>query len=143
MILLLRDPLEIYVRAYGKNLSLMSVYCDNIRAFEAFSGEKLLVAYDDLVMSDSAIERIFSFLGIDTAFNPSLMSEVRRESVTWYKENQPSGSQTEGRTELLRFHQTSLAPAEVVAVWKFIRSRLNSVQMKYLRRWKDINGDIA
>ncbi len=49
LILLLRDPVETFVRAYSSRMESMSLYCDNIAVFHDFPGTKLLVPYDDLV----------------------------------------------------------------------------------------------
>lgn len=139
MILLLRDPLEIFVRAYQKTLGEMSGYCDNITAFHDFPGEKLLVTYDDLVTTDSSMERIFHFLGIGESFDPTAMAAVRHDSVNWYDQNQPTGSQTRGQADKLRFHRSALTPAEMAAVWDYIGERLDRDQMQYLAKWRDID----
>ncbi len=115
-------------------------YCDNISVFETFPGQKLLVTYDDLVTSNHAIAQIFSFLGIGDAFDASLMNDIRRESVAWYNEKQPSRSQTEGRPDFLNFHQSSLELKEIVSLWNYIRSRLSDVEMQHLSKWGIAEG---
>lgn len=139
LILLLRDPVETFVRAYGSRMEGLSLYCDNIAVFHDFPGSKLLVPYDDLVASDATMARIFDFLGIGAFFRPAAMTAAREDSVTWYNTNQSTGSQTGGRPDLLRFHQSSLTPAEISGVWDYIGTRLGSAQMSYLSRWKSVD----
>lgn len=67
------------------------------------------------------------------------MTTAREDSVAWYNKNHPTGSQTGGRPDRLRFHQSSLTPAEIAAVWDFIGTRLGSAHMPYLSRWKGVD----
>ncbi len=71
------------------------------------------------------------------------MTDVREDSVAWYNTNQPTGSQTGGRPDRLRFHQSSLTSAEIAAVWDFIGTRLSCAQMSYLSRWKSVDHAAA
>lgn len=135
LILLLRDPVETFVRAYDRTMAHMSGYCENVQVFHDFPGPKLLVHYDDLVTTDAAMERIFAFLGIAECFSHAAMTTAREGSVAWYNTNQPTGSQTGGRPDRLRFHQLSLTPAEIAAVWDFIGTRLCSAHIPYFARW--------
>lgn len=143
LILLLRDPVETFVRAFDSVMEDMSRYCDNIAVFHDFPGPKLLIAYDDLVATDAAMAQIFDFLGIGTSFSPAGMTAARESSVEWYNKNQPTGSQTGGRPDRLRFHQSSLTQAEKAAVWDFIGTRLGSEHMPYLARWKSVDHAVA
>lgn len=61
VVLLLRDPLEIFVRAYQKNFGRMDQYCDNIYAYHHFCSSKTLVRYDELITDDSIFSQICLF----------------------------------------------------------------------------------
>ena len=134
-LLLLRDPAEAFVRAYDKKPGLMRLYCTNIRLFDAFKGEKLLVTYDDLVGGDEGLRRIFAFLGIAESFDPARLAAVRQDAVAWYDRNQPSGSQTRGDPGLLKAHQAALSPQERSMLADFLKHELGGLAPAYLSRW--------
>lgn len=134
-ILLLRDPAESFVRAFGKNLLQMKQYCRNIQLFDSFAGKKLLVTYDDLVSGDDSLRIIFKFLGIADTFDSSKLDKIRTDGIEWYNKNQPSGSQTRGDPRLLRAHQAALEPAERQALDIFLRADLGPLASAYLSRW--------
>lgn len=136
-ILLLRDPREILPRACNFNLNSMGFYCDNIEAFDRFAGEKLLIAYDDLIVDDSTFEAIFSFLGLSDSFVLSGVPEIRATSVAWYEENQKKGggSQTKGAPSALIFHQKALSPEQLDELKRFLQERLGCLSNTYLSRW--------
>jgi hypothetical protein len=134
-LLLLREPAETFVRAYDKKPDLMKRYCRNIKLFDSFPGEKLVVTYDELVTSDSALLKIFSFLGIADCFNASKLAETRQDAVAWYDKNQPSGSQTRGDPSLLKAHQSALTPQERALLQDFLRQELGSLAPLYLATW--------
>lgn len=134
-LLLLRDPAETFVRAYGKNPALMRHYTINIRLFDAFPGEKMMVSYDDLVSNDEALRRIFDFLGIAESFDAAKLAEVRRDAVAWYDKNQPSGSRTRGDPAQLKAHQSALTSEERRQLQDLLSGDLGSLSATYLARW--------
>ncbi len=137
LILLLRDPREILPRAYANNLERMSDYCDNLRAFHDFQGEKLLVAYDDLMRDDSLFRDIFLFLNLDVELSLDHVPEIRSTSVAWYQANQAKGggSQTQGSLDALRQHQQNLSSEELTALRDLLDQQLGPLVPVYLSRW--------
>jgi hypothetical protein len=135
-LLLLRDPAETYVRAYDKNPDLMKRYCRNIKLFDSFTGEKLVITYDELFTSDDALQKIFAFLGIAHCFDASKLAAARQDAVAWYDKNQPSGSQTRGDPSLLKAHQSALTPQERALLRDFLRHELGSLAPLYLAAWE-------
>ena len=135
VVLLLRDPAETFVRAYEKNPVAMLCYVRNIRLFDAFRGEKLLVTYDDLVSGDEGLRKIFAFLGITDSFDASKLAAIRQDAVAWYDRNQPSGSQTRGDPKLLKSHQNALTPQEKRLLRDFLNRELGSLSDAYLAYW--------
>lgn len=140
MILLLRDPREIYVRAYKKNINEFKTYCQNILAFARFDGEKEVIYYDDLIAKDSTFERIFNLLKIESYFKRSSIPFLREDSVKWYDTYQQKGggSQTKGDIKLLKKHQASLSRDELIFLETFLKNELKA-EMKYLDRWRKNN----
>lgn len=136
VLLLLRDPAETFVRAYDKNPDLMKRYCRNIRLFDSFEGEKLMITYDDLVTGDKGLHRIFEFLGIADSFNPSKLAETRQDAVQWYDKNQPSGSQTRGDPGLLKAHQSALDAQERALLNDLLQREMGPLKVSYLASWK-------
>jgi hypothetical protein len=134
-LLLLRDPAEAYVRAYGKSPSQMRSYCRNISLFDSFPGERLVVTYDDLVTGDEGLRRIFAFLGIAECFDATRLAEVRQDAVAWYDRNQPSKSQTRGDPALLKAHQSALAPQERSLLREFLQHEMKGLAPAYLSQW--------
>lgn len=135
VLLLLRDPAESFVRAFDMNLQRMKQYTHNIRLFDGFRGDRLMVTYDDLVSTDAALERIFAFLGIPEAFDASKLAAIRADGVEWYNRNQPSGSQTRGDPALLKAHQSALTDAQRAALADFLKLELGARAPAYLSRW--------
>lgn len=137
VMLLLRDPREIFPRAYGCSLERMGDYCDNLQAFHAFSGEKLLVVYDDLISDDRLFQRIFAFLSLEQPLQLDQVPEIRSTSVAWYQANQAKGggSQTQGSPEALRQHQQQLSAEQLQELRAFLDQRLGPLVPQYLGRW--------
>lgn len=135
-LLLLRDPAETFVRAYAKNPNHMAFYCTNIRLFDAFKGEKMMVTYDSLISGDDSLRKIFAFLGVAGSFDASKLAAIRQDAVTWYDRNQPSGSQTRGDPALLKAHQSALNAQERSFLQDFLNRQLGSLVATYLSSWK-------
>lgn len=138
LMLLLRDPREIFVRSYGKCLQRMLSYCWNLAAYDRFVGPRLLVVYDALVSDDDTFARIFDFLGVLSKFDGARIPLLRREAVAWYDRYQASGggSLTKGSPELLAIHQQQLTPGELASLHAMLRRELGADRMeRYLGRW--------
>lgn len=135
-LMLLRDPAETFVRAYDKKPELMRRYCTNIRLFDAFRGEKLVVTYDELVTGEAGLRKIFDFLGIASSFDASKLAEIRQDAVAWYDKNQPSGSQTRGDPALLKAHQSALTPQDRVLLKAFLAQEMGPLAARYLAPWQ-------
>lgn len=137
LMLLLRDPREILPRAYAGQLERMADYCDNLRAFHDFTGEKLLIVYDELISDDALFQRIFTFLGLGEELQLEQVPEIRATSVAWYQANQAKGggSQTQGSTQALRQHQQQLTADQLEALRRYLDDHLGDLVPQYLSRW--------
>lgn len=136
IILLLRDPREVFVRAFEKNTDRLLSYCWNINAYDRFKGNKLLIYYDDLITQDMSFKDIFDFLGMPNLFDESQIALVRKESIDWYDTHQTKGkgSITKGDSEKLIFHQHSLSNEDLVQLLAILRAELGP-RYSYLSKW--------
>jgi len=137
LILLLRDPFEILARAYDCKLERMHEYCDNLLSYANFSGEKLLVPYDDLVREDSTLLQVLHFLGFGSTLRPENIPEIRASAVRWYDIHQKvgGGSKTQGSPDALRVHQSVLTADQRSELRAFLDSRLGPLAETYLGKW--------
>lgn len=137
VMLLLRDPFEIYPRSYNQDLDRMNDYCDNLSAYHQFDGEKLLIYYDDLVSDDSVFKRIFLFLGLDVDVEQLDVPMIRSTSVTWYQKTQAKGggSQTKGSPAALKQHQQQLTDTQRAELLAFLNLKLGDCLPTYCGRW--------
>lgn len=137
-LLLLRDPREIFVRASKKNWNHFRAYCENLKYFDEFSGEKKLIYYDDLITKDEILKEIFEFLNIEQFFKLEKIATLREESVDWYEKNQQigGGSMTKGSQDLLTFHQKTLTKEELDQLALYLKEHLPS-QLHYFNRWNE------
>lgn len=137
LVLLLRDPFEILVRAYDCKLESMHEYCDNLLAYEQFKGKKLLVPYDDLVGSDPTLLGVLQFLGFGPALQLEDISSIRASSVRWYDIHQKKGggSKTGGSPEALRAHQGALSSTQRSELRTLLDARLGPLAETLLGRW--------
>ena len=117
-----------------------SWYIKNIRAFDNFKQEKLLVYYEDLV-SESVFEaeRIANFLDIRNAaitdFKVNLNFHQQR-SINYYSENQKS--LTRGDSNNLKYHsQKNLTPAQKFGFDIYYETNYPDLYQKYLSRYRD------
>jgi len=137
LILLLRDPFEILARAHGCHLEGMHEYCDNILAHANFSGEKMLVTYDELVREDPMLLQVLRFLGFGFNLRCEDIPELRASAVRWYEIHQKKGggSKTRGSPDALRVHQSVLTADQRSQLRALLDSRLGPLAETYLGRW--------
>ena len=85
-------------------------FIENIRAFHEFTGDKLLLYYEDLMTEpESELRKLIEFLdlprdGVDDLF--ANLDAHRQRSVDLYRQNQ--ASYTEGDADKLSHHSDSL-----------------------------------
>jgi hypothetical protein len=137
MLFLLRDPLEIFVRAYAKDLHGMDQYCDNLTAYDHFSSHKMMVRYDDLVTDDSVFSRMLSFMELDGTLPSDTIPVLRRQSVNWYQTHNAmsGGSQTLGSHLALHHHKRQLSRSEREKLTGYLHERLGELAHRYLGPW--------
>jgi hypothetical protein len=79
MVLLVRDYHDNAVRSEWNP----SRYAANVRAYESFDGEKMILHYEDMKDDFSAVEGLLDFLGV-AHDGPFDVEEHRAKSLQWY-----------------------------------------------------------
>jgi len=135
---IIRDPRETFVRAYNKNWDRLTDYCDNLKYFDEFRGDKKIVYYDDLVSDDTVLEEIFDFFNIGKYFKADDMPKLREDAVKWYDKHQQKGggSMTKGKADTLTMHQQQLSSSDIQKLSSFLKKHLKD-QLEYFERWNE------
>ncbi len=138
LLYLIRDPRETFVRAYNKSWDRLTDYCDNLKYFDEFKGEKKIVYYDDLVSDDKVLGEIFDFFNIEEYFKLEDMPQLRIDAVEWYDKHQQKGggSMTKGKADTLTMHQQQLSSQEIEELSNFLKEHLKD-QLEYFNRWNE------
>lgn len=110
MVLLLRDPCELYVRVGARHPLALRGFFSNILVFDRARRPKLVKHYDELVSDFDHVRDILDFLGIGHQGRAFDVEEHRRRSLELYKQG-PDAPASEGALHDFRFHSRDL-PAE-------------------------------
>lgn len=147
VLLLVRDPLETFVRMAERRYPRYLSYISNIRFWcEATGAERHLAHYEDLVADPAAMAAAMAFLDIPPApgFAAPTVDEVRarwdalgRASRANYdaKQTGTGGAQTRDRPTDFAFHQRALDADERAAVWRFLQLRMRPEELRLLERY--------
>jgi len=113
-------------------------FIENIRAYDGFQGDRLLLYYEDLMTDPQAeLLRLIEFLdlpreGVDDLF--ANLDEHRRRSVELYRQNQES--YTEGAADKLNHHSEALlSEDEQRAFDRYYAERHPQLFERYLKRY--------
>lgn len=152
VLLLLRDPLEIFVRMAHGSFRRFRCYPANIRFFAAaVSADKRLCYYEDQVADPAVMFGNLEFLDIapaagrsrpDLATVKARWAEMGRASRGLYSRNQSrsGGAQTAANPRDFSFHQRKLTEAQKRRVWRFLELRLTPSEMALLARYRPAGG---
>jgi len=118
-----------------------SWYIDNIKAFDKFSGEKLLIYYEDLITTpDREIQILFDFLNIKKSRLIVLLrniDNVKRESIAAYTKNKLHLSITRGEKNKLTYHaNANLTIQQQKEFDLFYKNNYVNIFEKYLSRYE-------
>ncbi|MCA0041869.1 hypothetical protein [Celeribacter litoreus] len=142
--LVLRDPLETFVRMSKKRLHRFGCYAGNIRFYSlAAASEKNVFYYDELVSSPDVMMRLFTLLDMEPVEgkeSPTLESlraqwdEAGAKSRAMYDTKQAvgGGSKTKDAPFDFKFHQRSLTDAQVMKVWRYLKRTLSPEEFALL-----------
>lgn len=149
IVLLLRDPLEIFVRSSKRRYTRFdSTYIGNLRFFSrAVSPLKQVSYYDELVSDPASMLELITFLQIAPApgcASPTL-EDIRRDwdrvgaaSRSLYDRNQKSGGGAQTRHDPLnfRYHQSSLSASAKARLWNHLDAALSPGELRLVERFR-------
>lgn len=143
--LIIRDPLEVFVRSADKRLSNFLFFVGNIRFFSGVAkNNRKVFYYDDLVRDPETMAQLFKFLDLEPAEGfqaPSvdkLKSEwqaVSEKSRSSYDVRHPSGAQTKTDPLNFQFHQKELSERQKVRIWRFLKQNLTGAEFELVARF--------
>jgi hypothetical protein len=144
---ILRDPLETYVRMAKKRLRRFRRFTGNIQFYtRAVAEHKRVFYYDDLVSSPEAMADLMTFLDIQPAPGRSAPTvddirarwdELGRESRASYDKRQSrgGGAQTKADPLNFRYHQKGLSDWHKARAWRFLKRTLTEEEFALLERY--------
>lgn len=152
VLILLRDPLESFVRAAEGSYKEFRGFIENIRYFtQCTARQKHAAYYEDMTASPSAMLQTISFLGVPAMPGhglPSLeqltadwerLGEMSRGSYS-VRQAHGGGSMTRERPADFTFHQRKLSEREKQQVWRHLRRQLDGEQLALLARYMPTDG---
>ena len=152
VLILLRDPLETFVRAAEKSYKEYRGFIENIRYFTACSaGRKHAAHYEDMTARPAVMLETMRFLDIAPLPGrapPSLeqltadwasLGDMSRNSYS-VRQAHGGGSMTKDKPSDFQFHQQKLSEAEKQQVWRHLRHELDDAQMALLARYMPQGG---
>lgn len=152
VLILLRDPLESFVRAAEKSYREYRGFIENIRYFtDCTARQKHAAYYEEMTASPAAMLETIRFLDVAPPAGRSLPS-VEQLAADWARLGDMSrgsysvrqahggGSMTRERPTDFTFHQQKLTEAEKRQVWRHLRRELDDAQLKLLARYMPPEG---
>lgn len=147
VMLILRDPLETFVRDSKRRYKAFALYPENIRFLSASRAEhKAVFYYEDIVRDPASMLRALEFLGVETApgvEKPTLerlaaeWETAAKESRAEYdvRQARDGGAHTKERPYDFAFHQRRLWDWEKRRVWNYLERRLTAGEFGLLSRY--------
>ncbi|MGV3491675.1 MAG: hypothetical protein ACO1OG_10175 [Devosia sp.] len=148
MVLLVRDPVEAFVRMANQRYGKFANYAANLRYFtEAVAHRKAVFYYEDLISDPAAMLGAMQFLDIAQASGRELPTvqqmaaewdELGRASRSLYDENQSAGkgSMTKANPLDFHFHKRRLWPWQRSGVWRYLDRTLSSDDLRLVERYR-------
>lgn len=148
VLLILRDPLETFVRSSRKSFDHFALYSGNIRFFVASAAaNRRVVYYEDIVADPAAMFEALSFLSLSPSGGqpaPTLAQvaeewqAVSAASRRSYQRKQFWGGGAKTRKAPLdfEFHQRMLSEAEKSAVWASLSAGLSPDEQALIARYR-------
>lgn len=139
LILVLRDFRECYLGEAFPNLDHLESYAENIKAFHSFPGEKVLVAYEDMIGNFSEVSRILDFIGVPHDNQTFDMEFHQRQSILIYHRRR--FSHTRNNLFDFRYHARNASSETVKEVETHVKSLLGAeLCARYLHRYFNEEG---
>lgn len=125
VLLLVRNPFDLYVRVQASRPEALSGFASNIAIFDRCRRDKLLVYYEDVVSKTEEIARILDFLGIPYDLTRFDLEAHRQRSLALYAQG-PNLPQTADNPLDFGRRARRLDPARRAALRQFLHARLGS-----------------
>lgn len=146
VLLLIRDYRESYIRVAkrrqgnaptaseirkGKIFNFRN-YFENLKAYDKFSGKKMIGYYDNLVKNFSEMTRILDFFNFSYDLTDFDLEYHRQKSILLY--DQEHKSYTQENLYNFKFHQSQVDPEVNKAIDEFVDANYKDLAGKYLRK---------
>ncbi len=136
VLLLLRNPFDLYPRVRALDPEAFRGYASNIAIFDRCRRDKLLVYYEDLVQGTEEIGRILRFLGIPHDLARFDLEAHRRRSLALYAQGPDAPQTADDPTDVGR-HARRLDPLTRERLRTYLRDRLGiELYSRYLGRYE-------
>lgn len=140
VVLILRDPAEVLVRACRRDMRKFLTYASCLRFYSAAVGPKCAVHYEDLVADPAAMHGVLAFLDVQRLPSPADMArdwaEAGRRSRDLYGERHSSGALTRLNPTDFTHHQRVLTDADRAALWRHLDDALSPDELALLDRYR-------
>lgn len=146
LLLLLRHPLEVFVRGAGQNMRRFRCYDSCLRFYTAAQGaERLCLRYEDLISRPETMAAALEFLqlvpraGIVAPTLPDIAAgweAAGQRSRANYAERHSSGSRTARNPFDFSFHRRQLGARRAAQVWAHLDAVLDDEALALLAPWR-------
>ncbi len=135
VIMVLRDPLDLYVRVRATAPQALAGYAGNIRIFDGCKRDTLLIHYEDLMENPREIGRILDFAAIPHDLDSFDFDEHRKRSLELYDRG-TDPSVTKGKMDRASRHRERLNEDQRKAILDYLRRELGAGRFeRYLGRY--------
>lgn len=136
IVLLVRDPFDLFPRVRALAPEAFRGYASNLAIFDRYRRDKLLVYYEDLISGTAEIGRILRFLGIPHDLASFDLETHRRRSLELYAQG-PDAPETGGDPAAIGRHARKLDPLTRERLRRYLRERLGAELFdRYLGRYE-------
>lgn len=106
-------------------------YFENLRAYDRFSGTKLMIRYEKLIKDFSQMTRILDFFGITYDITDFDLEEHRQKSIQIYDNQHKSYSKD--NLYNFKFHQEAVESEVLEALDEFVNANYKDIADRYFR----------
>ena len=148
VLLILRDPLETFVRMARRKYKLFVSFTGNIQFYHrAATPDKMVAYYDEIVASPEKMAEVLDFLQLEPAAGKNRPSsgdlsaaweEAGEASRALYSRNQwhSRGAMTRKNPLDFKFHQRKLRDAKKAEVWRHLDEVLAPEELALVERFR-------
>lgn len=146
VLLLVRHPLEVFVRGAGQSLRRFRSYESCLQFYTAAQGAtRMYLRYEDLISCPETMATALEFLQLEPRAGlvaPSAQDiadrwqEAGRLSRETYAQRHSSGSRTAGNPFDFSFHRRRLDPSRAARVWAHLDAVLDDEALALLAPWR-------